>query len=36
MDITPRATFQEVLAKNGQEGQGLAMFFNKVQTLYSP
>jgi hypothetical protein len=28
------ATFQEVLAKIGQEGRGLAMFFDEIQMLY--
>jgi hypothetical protein len=34
MSITPGATFQVVLAKIGQEGWGLAMFLNEIQTLY--
>jgi len=34
MNIVSGATFQEVLAKIGQEGQGLAMFLDEIQTLY--
>jgi hypothetical protein len=34
VNIVLGATFQEVLAKIGQEGWGLAMFFNEIWTLY--